>query len=373
MKKKILIVLAFVLSVVCLFGTSGCFLFGGGTLGEFKGKLSEETYQSEDEAAEAFLKNEVCGNTTDATFVSYEKQSDLTEDELNSLNLTADEKKEVTSAEKGVVKYVERAKARDISVEVSSSTMSQNLYIIKLGAHYKYFVPALTTGETLTKSYFESVFDVERYKNCTLVSHTLTEGTESNALGQSTSVKVEMDYTYEITETALALTLSMKYYTDGTLDSTKSGEASLYVLQTDNGLKGYAVSGSQYAEVSLSDLGLNFESLDEVFAANLPDFIDQTYFVMTDTGFKIRDDRMKEYAENQFADKISGVLVSYDFEVDTSYIVNNGTLEKGTAACTINGTSIYGTTVVASASSECTYSKFGSTRVNVPASIKALA
>ncbi|MCI6733983.1 MAG: hypothetical protein MR437_02780, partial [Clostridiales bacterium] len=49
------------------------------------------------------------------------------------------------------------------------------VYIICFSGYYKYFSPALKTGETVTKSYFDSIFNASKYDNCTVEYSAVTK------------------------------------------------------------------------------------------------------------------------------------------------------------------------------------------------------
>lgn len=175
MKKVISIFTALSLALGVCVGLVGC--KKDEVTDTFTGVISEESYESVEAAAAAFLANEVGGGVLPTVFVSYEKTGDLSDKEISELNVTDAERNDLESAESGIAKYKEGSEAAtaaevdggDSADGESEETYSQRLYVLIFkGNIYRYYVPQLAVGEMVTKSYYDSVMNVDNYKNCTM-------------------------------------------------------------------------------------------------------------------------------------------------------------------------------------------------------------
>jgi len=106
MKKKFIIIASVILIfVMCAAVFTACNKDNVPKDTFYKGTLSANSYASSEDAAVAFLANEVSGEATDAQYVSSTKQADLTSAEINELEISAEDKAKLTSAEKVVITY----------------------------------------------------------------------------------------------------------------------------------------------------------------------------------------------------------------------------------------------------------------------------
>lgn len=152
----------FILVAVCCMLFTAC---GNATVkqaGEtFVGALSQEAFDSEDEAAEAFFDDEL-GDAY--TWVRYETKGVLKDGEIKELALP--DSADVDSVTEIAVVYMSEA---DEGEDEEGTEYTQTAYIVKYrSGKYTYFTPLPAVGESITKSYLDSIMDGEKYLNCTV-------------------------------------------------------------------------------------------------------------------------------------------------------------------------------------------------------------
>ena len=144
----------------------GCLLAGCGkeatkpapTDTSFQGAVSAVTYESAEAAVKGFLFEEVGGDGVE--FVSYAEGKTLSKEEEAALALgTASEG--LTSVTQGTVTY------REVGAE---ETLTRSVYVLHYADAFRFFTPAtIAVGESITKSYFESLFALENFRTCEMV------------------------------------------------------------------------------------------------------------------------------------------------------------------------------------------------------------
>ena len=168
---------ALVMSAMLCVGAAGCFKKSekqkekdfintlGGVSETFDGAVSTQSYPTATEAAQAFVQQEVVAQQS-ATVVSTKSNGVLTTPaQVDELNLPADIQDSIQSVEKMEVEYAEGQTSYTSTTQ--GQTKKVTVYVIKYPTDWKYYAPAPITGETISKSYYDSVFDYEKYKNCT--------------------------------------------------------------------------------------------------------------------------------------------------------------------------------------------------------------
>lgn len=134
----------------------------------FGGQISEKTFETQNAAVEAFLKDEIEGLSTQAELVGYQKEADLTADEIGKLPL-GDGANPVDRAERGTVSYKVQAVANTAGLAAETDDVKMHaLYLLETEGKFRYFVPPTEIGQPITKSYYNSLFAPEKYANCTL-------------------------------------------------------------------------------------------------------------------------------------------------------------------------------------------------------------
>lgn len=334
---------------------------GGNYSEAFAGALSEESYETTDAAATAFLQNEIASADTPAEFVSYAKTADITEEELAQFDLGALEPASIQSMEWGQITYtVTGNSAASLAATDTDETLEVKVGMFGVGDAFYYFVPVAGTGEMISKSYYESVFDPSQYVNCTQTFKAVVKTTAS-AQGYSTTVKVTTKYTIKVTEDAASIDVSVSG-----VAGQPATHISAYIIETAGGITAYTKVGGVWS-VNY-DIVAGFDRLEDLFKVNLTDFVDYSYFEKTDSGFKLAPLKYREFLD-QYAESLNygGAL---DFDGEATYFVSEGRLAKATTKLTLamdqyaDGLSV---SISVSASATNSFSGFGTTTVTLPA------
>lgn len=361
MKKRMLAAVLLAVSMVGAFCLSSC----GNYSETFTGTLSAGSYATTTEATNAFLVNEINGNTTKAVLSGYEKTSDLTAEEIAALPLGDVKAEDVEAAEKGVISY--SVSGADISVAPLSAAAvnveQHEITLLKINGVYRYFVPATTTGEMITRSYFDDVLDSTKYANCT-ITYSMAEKVTAQMDGETQSMTVNMKLSMKLTESAV-------YYELSTSGLAQVGgedmKVSCYVLDNGNGLYGYSQSNGSWTSARLSE----YSSLSDLSSMQYEDWMDHTYFEKTNSGFALTQEKFESYMEHVVG--LSG-LTGLNLKGEATYFVTEGHVSKATVKLSMSGTmSVMGYTVSykASASGQMKYAAFGTTTVEIPADLQA--
>lgn len=364
MKKRLLtLAIAAIMAAMSCFAFIGCSDDGGGETAPpdtfYKGTLSTETYTSKDNAAQAFLAAEVDGNTTETTFRSYEKTADLSEEEIAELDLTEEELASVTGAEKGVVKYNEGT---------ASEGKAITIYILLDGSSaYRYYVPELKSGDTVTKSYFDLATDVKNLSNCTITEVSTSGGTLTATQGSMKESR------YVEVKVVTTLKVAGKYMYGKVATSNNVGMAGSTIevfgvfvqdVTTETSHTWFNTNNSGW------QTGGNIKFSDYFKVAE-----DHTYFVKTTSGFKLSEDRFSDYMGTALA-KLEGMkqygLIEDQVRASCYFNVFDGKLSKIqiNVSCPIDGNSS-GVRITGTVNATCTdtFSDYGTTVVTVPEGI----
>lgn len=370
MKKKILASLLAIVTVFACIAFTACDNSDKTNYSEtYEGTLSVASYTTPVNAAEAFILNEIDSEASHATFQSYTKTADLTEDEIAKLNLTEEQIADIKSAEKGMIYYT---KSDTLTYAAAATNLKhQTIYIIEFntpsdGGSVKYLAPLPQAGEAVTKSYLESVFNAEDYKNCTQtyempITIKVTEGR------QSVTMKISTKITARITETAVEMivtaTISMMGYSE--TETVKS-----YLVDSPSGILQATLSGG-YWDVSNYTYQSGVEKIADLFASNLPD-ADYSYLVKTKNGFKMSEEYLSTLLDDLLNDADIGDYYDNGFNVSmgAEYFVSQGRLDNVQVSLNMKG-SMDGMSTDISIKAINKYSNFGTTKVTIPAEAKA--
>lgn len=370
MKKIVLsFVAAFVLLFsVCIAGCDGCGKKGGNYSETFKGAVSEETYETHDDAVQGFLDTEISGKTTKAVLVSYTKEKELSVNEVNSLAIDEEYKEGLISVEKGNVKYKENsvtsAQASLCSAE-SGETRDKVIYILTYTGVFRFFTPAVDNGDTLTSSYFDSTFDGEKYLNCTMEATIRTEGSQGGV-----KYTQENTATAKVTHEALYEHDEVKATVNGQdVPSTELGgnNVDVYILDTSDGLYQLQKKSDSWQALNLTNSNLGMyraENVNDYFMMWFKqrfNELDHTYFEKTSTGYALRADKYNDFIKTQQG------MSSLGSDFDLSYVINISEGRFSDVSMKI-GLTVQG----ASATTEMVikFKDFGTTSIDVPAEVK---
>lgn len=386
MKKLSVAILAVVCAITCMAFTA-CGSSDPGYNETFDGYVSEQSYDTVEDAAKAFLEVELSGATSNTTFVEYKTSASLSQEEIDGLPIDDSEKAKVTAAEKGNIAYTEtRKSSTKASVASSSNIKSKEIYILHEGNVFKYYVPAMVVGGEITKSYYDYVFDSSKYVNFT-ASGKQTVQIKTTVNGYKINQTVDTSYTYKITEDAAYI-----------VSSASGLKAEVLIVNTQSGVKKLAnISGSSIYSYILTDgweplentyLAFSYgyiDSIDEFVSQINYDFFDQTYFVKTDSGFACREDRFSEmckimfaqmFDESSFEDISSDMSMIFDSisEANINFFVRDGKIADCSGKIVIDLDYSYGgnsMTLYEASSFKYSYSNFGTTTIDIPSEAQA--
>lgn len=187
MKKRMMFTAALlsvvIFSLVCLVGCSSCSSCKGEEYSEtFVGAVSAETYASSEEAVKGFLETEISGKTVEAVFVDYKKEAELNEKEVKELPIDEEYRNGLLSVERGKVEYSEKsvstARVSPFAESDDEVIYWREVFILTYTDMFRFFVPEQKEGESLSMSYYDSVFEGEKYINCTMNASITNEYTE---------------------------------------------------------------------------------------------------------------------------------------------------------------------------------------------------
>lgn len=306
--KKLTIIMLIAAMLVCSLAFVGCKDNGG----DFKGAISEKTYDSREDAVKGFLQEEISGDAFNAEYVGYKKISELSQKEIHNLPISDDDKAGIKSVEKGEVEYREQPKSQeDVLTKYASDNGKSIVYIIFYTANeIKYFLPVIIKGDTLTASYFDYLFDMNRYLNCTA---------EFNFFNEHGTCHITENVIHFI-KTMGSETVHLYYYykdsdlfycgvaSDNTIFAERIGEFTISDILTSN------YDHDKYVEY--------FFQLELFFG--MLNYMDHSFFVKTRTGFEIKE-KYKNFSDEYYTvstekDRISkieaGIYVEDGPDVD---------------------------------------------------------
>lgn len=365
MKKvtKIVAVIAALVMSLCLCLLTAC---GGNYSETYTGTLSQQSYTSEENAAKAFVEAEIASSNMSVTFTKVEVEEEaLSEEEVEKLELGDVEN--VEYVKKATVYYSEGgAQPLAIALDESSAStdISQLLYIVKyVDGGYKYYSPALTEGENLTKSYYDDVFSSARYENVTVTGsmYTTVRATisYSNGQTQSQSESSNVSYTYKITKNAVVATMTQSA-------SGKTATMYNYLVKTTTG---YVIVMEYNGSYEVSGPG-QLNSTADFLWSGLIENADHTYFQKTKSGFTMKTEQAKQMAADLLEDAgvDSDMLDMFD-ELEYNFYVSEGNIikmeDKVSASISYSegGNSLQ---MAIAASSKYDFGSFGTTTVTLP-------
>ena len=311
---------------------------GGSTSETFKGAVSEEMYDSVDKAAIAYIEEEVAGESyaeiisidSKDTFTPYNVDTEIPSEFL--VGADSIEKVEITYgiSDGGVMSLSSK----------SGSDQKIIVYIIKYGPDFKYFTPMPITGSTVSKSYYDSVFDAEKYANSTFETTMTAEAkVKMNSQGEKVDMTMHLEMYQLVKHADGRIYLEQKMTTVMKMDEAYGGNQSTtdtlyaYLEEVDGSLVCY-VKLNEYDSWQRGYLHtIGFSDLEELMPFH-DQYLDYSYFEKTDYGFVLQDKNAKAYFEQAFADvmdqlgSIANLLGNTEMNVDMAvkYYVVEGAL-----------------------------------------------
>lgn len=299
----------------------------GGASETFKGAISDVAFISKEDTVNAYLNTEIAGESS-AKVVEVNTKAVLDEEAINKLDIPAEDKEGIVEVEEVEVTYKETSfmySSKDGDKEVKKVTV----IIIKYETDWKYFVPAPITGETISKSYYDSVFASEKFKNCTYVYEMeLDMDMKASYQGESQSAAMKMTATQEVkyAEGKIFLNTTMSYVMEGVGGFNEEETVCAYIEEVDGILYCYIKMNGEWQETNLINIG--FYNLDEL-APFANDYLDYSYFTKTDFGFKLDEENAQSYIDQVFAEAGIGDMLGggdLDMSMYAEYYVNQGAL-----------------------------------------------
>jgi hypothetical protein len=362
----------------------------------FQGGLSAETYSSVDETIQGYIANELQGYATMVDSYQYEIVKE--ENKIGVLTAYADDDEE------------EEQKVK-VTFTCGEETYEVYLNICYLeDDSFRYWVLPSSNGEVITKSYFDSVLSSDNYTN-----YTIQEKQTGSVSIFGVPLKVSTNGTMRIAENN-----GYYNYSEGFLGS--SYKLDVYMQDTANGLACYGKEEGSFSnkvinqileavgvDVDLEDISEDYQtewgqytmsnlwgscqSIADIARVGFPDEIDHTFFVKTSTGFKVNPEKQQAFTEIML--KATTKMMGYtdenitkffelaNFSIDASFYVYEGKLSKVVVKKSASFKDVdwksyfdidedlpetlmnFINSFKVTASSECLYTNYGSTQVQL--------
>lgn len=311
----------------------------GGCSETYDGNVSTKQYASQDNAVYDYVAQEVLSDSSANFSVQQTTATTLTKQEA-SLLVPLRFMENAVSVKKIEANYSVTNNATQTET-YSFKTFASNdaskkvvVYVIDYGEYFKYFSPVVTTGETITKSYYESIFNWEKYKNCTINNTTYMENKFDDFSGTAETTCV-----VKYTEDKLYLETNTSIKTSVLNENVK---VKFYLETVDGTLKCYLYYDGSWTEValstfkdSLSQTGQTIEGDEltsiEQISPFKDSYLDFTYFKKTDYGCELNQEHITAYlnqAFNQIMQEESSEigLNNFKFNGSVKYYVSKGVL-----------------------------------------------
>lgn len=322
----------------------------------FVGAVSKASYSTKDDAAEAFIENEVSGLAYDANYVGYEITEELTETQIDKLAIDEQLREDVVSVEKVKVSYTKNNIARTASAVAAGSDENVTvlyIYLITVTptgttiTEYRYYVPLSKNGDTLTKSYFDDVFDPSKYINC-------TQSYSLSAFGIKTG-----GYVIKVADDKGSIKLDSAYA--ATADFSEG-----YFEQNGSTFRTYLKMNYsdtwQNGILQVMSLGgtSTITSMDQFATMCMPNNLDYSWFEKTDFGFKMKSELLSIYIADVL--RQNGYSDADNISTDFSVYVKEGRIYKITTTITVK---VF-VTKINLQSENLEFGNFGATTVETP-------
>lgn len=304
----------------------------GGVSETFTGAISEESYDSSEDAATAFVNEELAGNQR-AEIQSVQTRT-LSSENIAGLDIPEDILKGSDAVEEVEVKYAvedsDSLESRNGFDNLASlnKTKTVKVYVIRYGTDWKYFSPMPVTGNTISKSYYNSVFNADKYKNCTLVMNSDVVA-EISAEGETMEMIIRTSQTIKHADGKVYLEQSV-YTNQFEADVTEQTVYAYMETDEDGNIRCYVSldpNGDWFA-TSLTAIG--FQSLDQLTPFH-DQYLDYTYFTKTSYGFALEEENARAYFTQALSDALSSLQElldpdKMDLDMYAEYYVSEGVL-----------------------------------------------
>ncbi len=296
-------------------------------------RVSQTTYSSESKAISGFLASEIAGEVTTPTLVSYDTVEELTPAAIAELPLGDIQPSEVKSASRVIVTYEDTyVDGGATRTATSSDELTKEIYVLKVGTKYRYLTTTPKTGETLTKAYYDSLFNAEFFKNTTVHCKMIMDSyfyMNENLVDLSGKMESITYYNRNAihvqitgTEGILTGTNSDCYYVLVNMPGETENKYNYYLIDPTNSSNGWTCSLS-LPEKYMYDYSGEYASESLGIPA-----MDYSYFIKTETGFKVNPEKLKSFYQTVFDTLIGSIG---DFTVNSGsmeFIVNNNQISS---------------------------------------------
>ncbi len=325
----------------------------GGVSETYVGEVSEAEYQDATTAATACLQEQIVGEQ-EVTVVNTVSTT-LNNEQVAALNLPAEVAQGAESVEEIEIEYAEVAQAGGLSnglvgsgvlYDGTQTTKKVKVYIIKYADHYKYFTPAPVTGGTITKSYYDSVFNSEKYENCTLVTTAKSKSVGSTTYpggSQSVNETINSKQVLKIADGKIYLEMKTQgadFFMDMYLylEETASGpivyvrmvsEEEVYAPGSEIGGTIPSTYATQQMDTGWIEGDIEFVGFTDIkqLTPFYNQYLDYTYFTKTDYGFDLNAEHIHKYLEaNSFTEDEDGEFIFGETDLFVKYYVSEGVL-----------------------------------------------
>ena len=326
----------------------------GGTSETFRGTVSESVYSSPSQAAEAYVFEQVLGYGNGAYINDIVSMGELSSGEIDALGLPEEIAANAVAVEKMQVMYEQYSNSRTWERDSSPSNAPVNtsktvtVYVIKYQNDWKYFTPCPITGDTITKDYYDSVFNSEKYKNCTLVNTVSVTVDAKGYITVSMDGETEsqsLDGAFNITVAQTIMHDNGKIFFEQTITTSGSGAYAQALPTSSSYLAAYLEETTDYYGYTdiegyvrtdpdgdwypgnIYDVG--FSSIEEL-RPFYDQYLDHSYFTKSDFGFVISDENAMQYIELAM-EELTKYCAQYlgadaDFNMYAEFYVNDGVL-----------------------------------------------
>ena len=289
----------------------------GGTSETYSGTVSKNSYSTEEAAARACVSNEISSYSTGESIVTRKK---LNNSQILQLNLPKTETKDMLGVDELEMEYY-------ISKVDPNEKKTAKIYIIKFANEFKYYTIRPADGETVTKSYYNSVFNSQNYKNCTLNS-TMEMNIQLTKGDETATATMKLTQTVKYSETAIYL----EQMTETTTETNKAGNVSsnsennkVYGYMAKGVTWDYYISrdGEEWTWTTLSSFGVYKMSDLLPFAGEKMEY---TYFTKTDYGFELTNENARRYIQHTLGQLSTYLDEDTVIDLFAKYYVCNGAL-----------------------------------------------
>lgn len=297
----------------------------GGVSETYIGSLSEESYDTADDAAAAFVLEEIAEEDVTYTVTSAICDGTLTNEEIATAGISEDLLKDAKSVEKYTVAYSEEkseAEGRAVTsrsvekIEADGNGKKVVVYIISGEGWFKYFSPVVVTGETVTKGYYNSIFNSDKYKNCTFIQSVKAE-TKARMAGESMTILMSSDSIIRYDDNRIYIKMTTSSKGDG---ENASETVEMYIEKGENGgLDCYVLYNGKWTKTSLTD-----EGVLKPFSNN--QFLHYSYFTKTDYGCSLAKKNLATYMSQAIGIALGNVGDSLEIDGYIDYFVSDGVL-----------------------------------------------